>query len=175
MKQIDKQKSHAFRKDVYLLGIKDDEEIWLEAPSWDCDHYWGFGYIETYSGKSPSTSRDINSHSHWNSSIVGKQESYDHSKRCFVSGDYIHHLNDNPAVTASVLTDKESWKLAEYMQSFYTLKETASLYTRGGSHLTSCEDEIKLLKDSGLAEVINKQQLPALFKLIIELLTPETD
>lgn len=172
MEIIKKQKDHAFGKDVYLLGVKNGEKIWLEAPRWACDWYWGFGYIETYTGKSPSTSRDIMSHSHWKGSIVGRQEKYDHEKKCFVLGDYVHHLNENKGVTKSVLTDKESWLLAEYMKTFYTLSETAELYTRGGSHLSGCEKEQKLLKDSGLAEKINKQQLPELFKLIIALLEP---
>jgi hypothetical protein len=173
MKTIEKQKDHAFGKDVYLLGTKDGEKIWLEAPQWDCGWYWGFGYIETYTGKKPSTSRDIASHSHWENGIVGRQEKYDCDKKCFVKADYVHHLNENPSVTESVLEDKESWLLAEYMQTFYTLSKTAGLYHRGGSHLTSCDKERKLMKDSGLAEMINKQQLPALFKLIIALLEPK--
>ncbi len=58
---MQKQMDHAFNKDVYLLG-KDSEGIsyWLEAPSWDCGWYWGFGYVETYrSNRKPSTARDI--------------------------------------------------------------------------------------------------------------------
>ena len=173
MKTIKKQKDHAFGKDVYLLGIKDDKKVWIEAPRWDCGWYWGFGYIEIYTNKTPSNSRDILSSSHWDGSIVGQMEKYSHEKGCFVKGEYVHHLNDNTDFSASVLTEKESWLLAEYMKTFYTLRKTAELYHLGGSGVTTCEKEGKLLKDTGLAEMINKQQLPALFKLIIELLTPE--
>ena len=50
---LNKKKIHVFGKDAYLLG-KDDQGIqyWLESPSWDCDWYWGFGYVETYTNKS---------------------------------------------------------------------------------------------------------------------------
>jgi hypothetical protein len=46
---LSKRKSHAFGKDIYLIGKdKSGTNYWLESPSWDCDWYWGFGYIETY-------------------------------------------------------------------------------------------------------------------------------
>ena len=34
---MEKKKSHAFGKDVYLLGTINGRYQWLEAPSWDCD------------------------------------------------------------------------------------------------------------------------------------------
>ena len=34
MNIIKKQKSHAFGKDVYLLGLINGKMQWLEAPSW---------------------------------------------------------------------------------------------------------------------------------------------
>lgn len=79
---IQKRKSHAFGKDVYLLGRGTDKcHYWLEAPKWDCGWYWGFGYIETYMNDlKPESSRDIISHEHW-SGFVGKQEKYDFEKK----------------------------------------------------------------------------------------------
>ena len=61
-----KVKSHAFGKDIYLLG-QDEQGInyWLEAPKWDCIWYWGFGYIESFTNnKYPHLSKDISSHQH---------------------------------------------------------------------------------------------------------------
>ena len=44
-----KQTTTAFKKKIYLLGADaEGTKYWLEAPSWDCDWYWGFGYVETY-------------------------------------------------------------------------------------------------------------------------------
>ena len=37
LERMGKVKSHAFGKDVFLLGAdKDDRYYWLEAPKWDC-------------------------------------------------------------------------------------------------------------------------------------------
>jgi hypothetical protein len=65
---MNKKQSHAFGKDIYLLGkTTDGELIWLEAPSWDCGWYWGFGYVETYTNnRRPDLAKDISSHSHFN-------------------------------------------------------------------------------------------------------------
>ena len=71
MKTIKKQKSNAFNKDIYLIGKdKDGVKYWLEAPSWDCGYYWGFGYVETYTNNNnPSKAKDITSHQHLDSLI----------------------------------------------------------------------------------------------------------
>lgn len=169
---MEKQVSHAFGKNVYLLGKqKDGTFIWLEAASWDCDWYWGFGYIETYTNnRYPNKSMDINSHSHW-SGLVGKQEKYNFDKKCFVlSQDYIHHLNDNPDISETVLTDKESWELADLMQSFYTLQDTAKIFHSGNSHLTTTSIN---LKNQELENHINKVLMPQIFKRVYEILTPK--
>jgi hypothetical protein len=171
---MSKQKTKAFGKDVYLLGKrKDGDFIWLQAASWDCEWYWGFGYIETYTNnKHPELSRDINSHSHW-SGLVGKQERYNTEKGCFqLDNDYIHHLNDNPDMVATVLTDTESWELADLMQSFYTLKETAELFHSGTSHLTSSV-AVKFT-DKELETHINKELLPKIFDRVYQILTPNS-
>lgn len=61
--------SKAFGKTVYLIGADIyGIKYWLEAPSFDCGWYWGFGYIRTYTNNNnPANSRDINSHSLVNS------------------------------------------------------------------------------------------------------------
>jgi len=66
---LPKKQTKAFGKKIYLLGEDADGiKHWLEEPSWDCDWYWGFGYIETYTNNNnPSNSRDIESHTHWDS------------------------------------------------------------------------------------------------------------
>ena len=61
---MNKEMDRAFGKQVLLLGIKDGEKVWLEMPTFDCNWYWGFGYLETYTGSQPSKSRDILSHTH---------------------------------------------------------------------------------------------------------------
>ena len=169
---MEKQTSKAFGKKVYLLGKNEQGKlVWLEEASWDCGWNWGFGYIEIYTNnKRPDLARDINSHSHW-SGLIGKQEYYDHAKQCFRMGsDYIHHLNDNPDMVETTLTDKESWELADLMNTFYTLRDTAGLFHSGNSHLTSVSGLD--LKNEQQEEYINKELLPKVFNRVYEILSP---
>ena len=163
MIRIKKDVRKAFGKKIYLLGVdKDKVKHWLEAPSWDCKWYWGFGYIETYTNNnSPENSKDISSHSHWDTSITGK-----------INGTYISHLNEHPNFKETVLTDDESWKLAELMRSFYVLKDTAELLKSGCAGLTDnpAKDTIK---DLNFRDKINNIMLPSIFNKIIELLSNE--
>lgn len=159
---LNKQKSHAFKKDVYLLG-KDSDGIfyWLESPSWDCGWYWGFGYVETYSRNvNPSKARDIESHQHYDGFEGFKDE----------NGRYVYHLNESPKLAETVLTDSEAWELSDLMKRFYTLKESAEIFHRGNANRTS-----KTSHDSKNAEIekyINEVELPAIFKAVLAILTP---
>ena len=169
---MNKKKTHAFGKDIYLLGKQADGDlIWLESASWDCDWYWGFGYIETYTNNNrPDLAKDISSHSHW-TGLVGRQEYYDIEKHCFRLGsDYIHHLNNNPNIAETVLTDDESWELADLMKTFYTLKDMAELYHSGNSHLTS-KTKVNL-KNEEQENYINKELIPKIFNRVYEILSP---
>jgi len=155
---MDKRKAHAFGKDCYLLGRDTNgEAIWLEAASWDCEWYWGFGYIEVYTRQlDPTHSKDIDSHGHWDG-LLGKQ----------ANGEYLHHLNE--ALTETTLTDKESWRLSDLMKSFYTLTKCAAVVGRGGSHLSGTSES---LVDKDMTAKINEVLLPALFKEVYEIVTP---
>ena len=100
---MNKRKSRAFGKDVYLVGINQyDEFVWLEEPSWDCGWYWGFGYLEVYTNqKQPNNSRDITSHTHWN-----------------FNGE-MHQWKE------TVLTDEELSEVNDMFDAFYSYKEIA--------------------------------------------------
>lgn len=157
---LGKKKSHAFEKDVYLLGM-DESGIyyWLEEPSWDCEWYWGFGYVETYTENMfPEESEDIESHSHFDSMFFnGPSHGYDNFKAFFEE---------------SVLTDSELWNFLELMKTAYTLKEAAEVFYRGGSNYSenSCRE---ILKDKEAYNHINQVLLPALFEKMKAILTNE--
>jgi hypothetical protein len=176
-KLIPKQIDMAFgRKKVYLLGRdKNKQKVWLEAPSWDCGWYWGFGYIERYeSNRAPSLARDINSHSHWDSEIVGQMKHYDFEQKKDILDAFVHHLNENPNFIETTLTDDESWKLAELMKSFYLLKESASFFGSGSAGIT--DNPIReQLKNKRISKRINEVMLPAIFKEIDEILSPKKE
>lgn len=157
-----KQKVFAFNKKVYLLG-KDADGVfyWLEAPSWDCGWYWGFGYVENYiNNEHPERSKDINCHQHYDS--------------LFIRPDGCIFDNFKKLLIETPLTDDEIWKLCDYMRSFYTLKETAALFQHGYSWQTG-KAYIKELDSKDLAEQINKNLLPKLFEKIENMLTPNEE
>jgi len=158
----------------YLLGqYKDGTFFYLQAPSWDCGWYWGFGYITTYTNnnRSPENSKDISIHSHF-SGLLGKQKIYNAEKHCWeLSSEYAHKLSDNKEIDKTVLTEKEEWTLSELVNTAYALKETAEVLGRGGSHTTTnpCQD---IIKNEQEVKRINEIVLPAIFKEIENLLIP---
>lgn len=168
-----KQQDHAFRKDVYLLG-SDAEGIkyWLEAPSWDCDWYCCFGYIETYrNNRTPSKAVDIDSHQHADGKYIPNDESVQRRTA------YNSYTGDTNIFTGQFLVnktfdEKEGWRLRELMATFYQLKSTAAMFGRGGMHQT--ENPLKEeLQDAELAKRINEKLIPAITDAILSILTPE--
>ena len=146
-----------FGKKNYLLGIgEDNKKIWLVEPSWDCDWYWGFGYLETYTRRFGQT--DIDMHTHFD--CLGKEKNqnyYDAFKEYFKE---------------TTLADNEIWKLCDYMKTFYTLRKTAELFRHGNSWYTG-QATIEELKRTDIENEINKKMLPKLFEEIDKLLTPQ--
>lgn len=111
-KKLKKQIDHAFKKDVYLLGKDaDGNKLWLEAPSWDCDWYWGFGYVEEYvQNWAPSKARDIQSHTHIDIKFKknGKIQMW------------------KSALVLHTYTQKEAILLGDLFTRFYALKDAAA-------------------------------------------------
>lgn len=147
-------------KKVFLLG-KDKEGIryWLCEPSWDCGWYWGFGYVHSYANNDyPTKAYDIDSHQHFDGLFLN------------TAPYYVEAWNN--LFKESALNDDEVWKLMELMKTAYTLKETAEMYCRGGSHITSnpCHN---LLKNEERGDEINQVLLPTIFKEIETLLQKE--
>ena len=157
---MEKIKKHVFGKDIYLLGKdKDGTNYWLQEASWDCDWYWGFGYIETYTNnKNPERSKDIESHNHFNNLFL-KKDIFDSFKNFFEE---------------STLNNDEIWKLLGYMKEFYVMKEYSELL-KWGNHITSKAENITEQKNKieNINEYnrINKILMSELFEKIYKLLT----
>ena len=146
-----KQTTIAFNKKIYLLGADaEGTKYWLEAPSWDCNWYWGFGYVETYTNNNcPSKAADINSHQHFDSLFLNdsKVSAFDAFKEFFKE---------------TTLNEREIHLLIDYMSSFYKLKDVAKTLGVGYSNMTETAKEI------------NEKILPAIFKRI-DILLSDTD
>jgi hypothetical protein len=155
---MNKLKDHAFGKDVYLLGKdKDGIKYWLEAASWDCDWYWGFGYIETYRQNwAPSKARDIDSHSHADK---------------FMSKYFTEWNGSQPILAERTFSESEGWELSELFEQFYTLKKTAEYFGRGKENVSNTS--IPDYKKPELVKEINEVRLPQVFNRIYEILTPK--
>ena len=160
-----KEKRHAFGKDIYLLGANENgKKLWLEAPSWDCGWYWGFGYVETYTNNhNPEMARDINSHSHI-SGLVG----------CEIGGKWIHNLYDSPELKEKTFTEREGWELSELFKQFYLLQKVAEFAHKkpvAGCNVTTVKD-VDHGDLSGWYEKTNKDMIPKITAKILGILSP---
>lgn len=142
------------------LGVVDNKNIYLSPPSWDCGWYWGFGYLG-------------NKDCHYHVDGLKKIETYNYEAKVWVYefvnlyDGFKKHFGD----TFIVKNDSDIWKLAELFETFYSLKNIAEVYNRGGSHLSSnpCAD---LIKNSDEVKRINVVLLPAIFEEIYNILNP---
>ena len=157
---MEKRVAKAFGKKNYLIG-KDNNGIcyWLEEASWDCDWYWGFGYVRTYTNNEyPEKSRDINCHCHFD--------------KLFFKGNMMSKDMFDIFFVECVLDEKEKWKLLELMKTFYTMKDYSELICRGGSHYT--DNPVKEdIKNEDEYRRINEIVLPKIFEEIYKLLGGE--
>ena len=132
-----------------LFGHKlDGEVIYLDLPTWDCNWYWGFGYL-------------------------GNSQCHYHLKTYQEEGGFGEHRNINMfdalrgdyKLCPALADDNNLWKFCELVKTVYALLEVAEIFHRGGSHYSSnpCKD---LLKSPEQCKQINEVLLPALFKEI---------
>lgn len=154
-----KQKNFVFGKNIFLLGEdKNGIKYWLEEASWDCDWYWGFGYIETYTNnKNPERSRDISSHQHFDDLFL-KSNILDNYKNFFKE---------------TTLNDDEIYELLGYMEEFYTMEKYSNLLYCGNqitSDAKNIKEEKNETENKKEYERINKILMPELFKKIYKLL-----
>lgn len=159
---VSKKVVTVFGKKHYFLGT-DAQGInyWLREASWDCDWYWGGGYVETFSNnKNPQLSKDINSHNHFNLMFFNKNlNGFDVFKDFFV---------------ATPFSDKEIWKIMELMKSFYIAREYSDMINRGGAHYTS-NPVAELIKSEDEYNRINKVMIPAIMSELYKILSENED
>ena len=124
-----KEIKKVFGKTYYLLGIRkeDNAKVWLEEGHFDCDWYWGIGYVEIFN----KNYTDIEEHTHFDSLFFkGNKNCYDLFKEYF---------------SETTLNNDELWKVLENMKSIYTMRNYSDLLYTGGAHITTntFKDDIK--------------------------------
>lgn len=146
----------------FLLGKKlDGTLVWLERPSFDCDWYWGFGYLHEFTNnKNPKLSKDIASHYHFDGTFDSYEKILPNRPKSFLE-EY-------------VLTEHECWKLYELMKSAYIARNYSDMLHARSAHITTnpCGDTIA--NDAEYKRIVNIV-LPNIFKEIELLLSPESE
>ena len=148
---MEKEVITKFGRKYYLLG-KDAEgtKYWLEEPSWDCNWYWGFGYVQTFN----RSGNDIDSHQHFDTLFLTRK----------IYDSFVELLVETP------LSKNEIWTLLELMKSYYTLEKYAELCHTGSSWIASDNPCREILKDDDYEHRINTVLLPKIFDEIRNLM-----
>ena len=150
-----KQTIEKFGNKYYLLGTRkeDNKKVWLQEGSFDCDWYWGVGYIEVFN----RNYTDISEHTHFDSLFL-KRNIFDSFKDYFKD---------------TTLSDNEIWQLLELMQTIYTLREMSDTIHRRGSHITTADIEKHIFNENiylNMYDKINNDTIPTLLNTVYELL-----
>jgi hypothetical protein len=134
-------KDYMKNEKIYLGVYKDYGQVWMPKASWDCDWYWGFGYIQN-------------------------PKLHTHLAYLDVTKNLYNAIKSEFKVF--VLEDKYLWVFCELMQTFYHLKQTAEVLGRGGSHMTK-NPLADLIKNPEEVHRINTIVLPKIFEEIYKL------
>lgn len=131
-----------------LLGSNPIEgKIYLIKPKWECDWYWCFGWIG-------------NNNLLINLDKLGNSNIYDSIK------EFIPNVE---------LSDTNLWKFCELAESIYTLKKSAELFHRGGSHIVYNAKYKEIMQNKEWCEHINYVIIPALIDELYKVLLDETN
>ncbi len=131
-----------------LIGSNPIEgKIYLIKPKWECDWYWSFGWIG-------------NNNLLINLDKLGNSNIYDNIKGFIPNAE---------------LSDTNLWKFCELAESIYTLKKSAELFHRGGSHIVYNAKYKEIMQNKEWCEHINYVIIPALIDELYKVLLDETN
>lgn len=136
-------------KSVYIGTSSSYGSLVYYLPTWDCDWYWGFGYIG-------------NRHNHLH--LKNLPDTHGNLK------DRVDSFFDDDFVLKE---DHKKWQFAELVKTAYSLKECAEVLGRGGSHYTS-NPLSEVIKNPEEVKRINEEVLPKIFFRIQTLLSPQS-
>jgi hypothetical protein len=140
-----------------LLGKKNDATYWLQRAPFDCEWYWGIGYVEGYRGKG-SSDKNWRSHQHFD--------------RLFFNGPSDYKTMFDNFFDETPFTDREEWQILELMKSAYTCREYSDMLYTGGSHISSTV-KVEAIKNDTEYERINKQVIPSILNELYKVMSPE--
>lgn len=155
-KQVSRRNGHLY----FLLGKDaDGSKYWLEQHQWECNWYWSFGYVQSFTQNcSPETAKDIETHTRFDN--------------LFLNGGYIENYKVffSGGVT---LEDEKIWELMEAMKEFYLTNEYYELLNCKSAHITSPSEEVKRVISNHAEQIRLKDEvIPAICKYAEGLLDP---
>lgn len=124
---------------------EDNKDIYLDAPQWDCDWYWSFGYLG-----------NKNCHYH----LSGYQDRRNINMYDALKADYIL----NPKIEDNL------WLFCELSLTIYSLKETAEILGRGGSYMTT-NPLASIIKNTDEVLRLNSIVIPACLDKLFEIIS----
>jgi len=129
--------------DKIYLGTINDEKIYLSKHSWDCNWYWGFGYL----GNSKL-------HYHFSSYLTNNYSDYDAVVENPIGFKHDWHRVDY-IFKETWLTQDDWWLLLELFEQAYRLKKAAEVYRRGAG-ISYVKDITNQLVSESVHQAINK-------------------
>lgn len=118
------------KSDVNIPYIK-GEKLYLTKHSWDCNWYWGFGYIGNKS-----------LHTHFDNTFLNNHLTYSEIFYKPIHRDYY-------------FKDSDWYVIKDLFIQAYSLQKTAEVYRYGG-HQTIRENITDIIKNQDKANIINK-------------------
>lgn len=156
---MEKQVIEKFGKKYYLLGIRkeDNKKVWLEEGQFDCNWYWGIGYIEVFN----PTYTDIEEHNRFDNLFL-KNNIFDSFE------DYFKETTIN---------NNEIWQLLEFMKTIYQLRNMSDTIYLNGSYITKTNNEIEIFNEDiykNMYNKINNDDIPKLLKEVYKMLEKDS-
>ena len=124
----------AIKQEKIYIGQIDNENIYITKHSWDCDWYWGFGYLG-----------NRNRHFHIESLICVRDD----------NGKY-PSTEIADIFTVPVFTQNQWWIIRDLFIQAYSIRKCAEVFRYGGNqtHKTGITD---ILKNTMVKEVIDNE------------------
>lgn len=139
-----------------LLGrrIDDGELMYLSKHTWDCDWYWGLGYLGN---------RDC--HYHFESLLYN----------VMINGKNVQHPLASELFMTTNVTDSEWWIVRDLFAQAYALRKAAEVYRYGG-HQSSRVGVTDIIKNEEMENKVNadlKAVLDVLWDYVCKAVQPK--
>jgi hypothetical protein len=119
----------AIDEKLHLGRNKIDGDIYLSKHSWDCDWYYGFGYL-------------------------GNKNTHFHMEQFLRNGPDLYSPIEK-FLTETKITQPEWWVILDMFKQAYALKHCAEVYQHGG-HLSSNAGVTDILRSGEKAKALNE-------------------